>query len=455
MTITPIYLFWLTPEILNFSLVFFAYFCWLYKGVSPAPPDARQGWLYGPASDRIAVLLLGLATYSKPPNLALAAPLVVFFLWRRQWLRAVRMTALFVAVAGGAFLANALVTGEFNYQGGERKTFYGSFPFQTPDATFENRGIDMTTNTLATDDVFDPEGYISVFGHNLVYFVIGRHFGFMPYFFPGLVVVALFVRRWLDHPAWQYLTLGAVGAVAVGMIVLNPYAWSGGGGPPGNRYFLSAYPALLFLTPRLQSMRPALLAWAGGALFMAPILVNPFIGARDTWRNAERGLFRLLPVELTMINDLPVMLYSSRARVPYGENDALLLYFLDQNAFVPEPAGIWVAGRARAEIIVRSGRPITHLALTLESPRANSVSVRIGGATTRVDLKPGVPAEVVIEPRGVYSRRSYAYLLSLASRDGFVPRLDDPKSDDGRHLGVLIKTLRAEMDAPPSDTRRR
>ena len=33
-----------------------------------------------------------------------------------------------------------------------------------------------------------------------------------------------------------------------------PYTWSGGGGPPGNRYFLGVYPALFFLMPPVQGL---------------------------------------------------------------------------------------------------------------------------------------------------------------------------------------------------------
>ena len=39
---------------------------------------------------------------------------------------------LSAAAVGGWFAVNAAVTGEFNYQGGDRKTFYGSFPFESP-----------------------------------------------------------------------------------------------------------------------------------------------------------------------------------------------------------------------------------------------------------------------------------------------------------------------------------
>ena len=100
---------------------------------------------------------------------------------------------------------------------------------------------------------------------------------------------------------------------------------------------------------------PALIAWAGGALFTAKMLINPFVAAKNTWEIAEHGFARRLPVELTMANDLPVRLAQPlRAHIPYGHDPDVLLYFLDQHAFPPEPPGMWVSGDGRADIIVRS-----------------------------------------------------------------------------------------------------
>jgi hypothetical protein len=133
---------------------------------------------------------------------------------------------------------------------------------------------------------------------------------------------------------------------AGGLLFSLPFTWAGGGGPPGNRYFLSLYPLLLFLTPPLRSLWPALVAWTGGALFTAHVLINPFVSSAKPWVHPQRGLLRLLPVEMTMVNDLPVMIHSGYGRVPYGRDPGLYLYFLDDNVWLPERAGIWVAGRA-------------------------------------------------------------------------------------------------------------
>ena len=50
-----------------------------------------------------------------------------------------------------------------------------------------------------------------------------------------------------------------LGTVAVTLAIL-PYTWSGGGGPPGNRYFMAVYPVLFFLLPPIQSLAVPLAA---------------------------------------------------------------------------------------------------------------------------------------------------------------------------------------------------
>jgi hypothetical protein len=441
-TVVPVYGVFLTPEIFNFALVFFAYFLWLYKEVAPPRGTA---FLRAGVSDVCAAFLLGLATYSKPSHALLIAPLVLLLWWRRRFWRGAVVGAVFVATTAGLFGINALNSGEFNYQGGDRKTFYvdattgPGFPFDAPGATWEQRGIAMTTNESDVENVLEPSELVNRFGLNLEYFLIGRHFGFVPYFFPGFVAVCLWLFSRDRFRPWRLLTfLGLVGST-MAVLLLLPYTWSGGGGPPGNRYFLSLYPALFFLTPPLTSMSPAIVAWIGGALFTAKMLVNPFVAAKFTYLTTERGAARRLPVELTMGNDLPIMLDSSRARVPYGHDPTLLLYFLDQNAFTPEPMGMWVSGSGRADILVRSEQPIHHLSLTLQSPIRTIFTVSAGGSNTSVALVPEKAVALDVPTYGVRGLESYAYLLSARSSEGFVPHLRDPQSRDFRNLGVLMR----------------
>ena len=124
----------------------------------------------------------------------------------------------------------------------------------------------------------------------------------MPYFFPGVVAIALWLFSRERLQPWRLLTFLAVVGSAVGLLILAPYSWSGGGGPTGNRYIIGVYAATFFLTPPLTSTAPALLAWLGGALFTAKMLMNPFVAAKSPYLTTERGFARWLPVEVTMAN---------------------------------------------------------------------------------------------------------------------------------------------------------
>ncbi len=435
----PVYAVFLMPEILNFSLIFYALFLWLYKEVSPEPAG---GFLRGAGSDLLAAAFIGAAAYSKINHAIFIAP-IVLWAWRRRQFKAGVMAGLVFAVTVGAlFGLSAATSGEFNYQGGDRKTFLGSFPFDASAVNaWDRSGTQMSTNDADTETVLAPSEFVNRFAHNAVYFVIGRHFGFVPYFFPGVVCLFLWLTSRERWQGWRMLTFLSIAGSFVFWLVFFPYTWSGGGGPPGNRYFLSQYPAFFFLLPPLTSSLPALVAWLGGALFTAKMLLNPFYAAKFPQITAERGFVRRLPVELTMANDLPIMLDAQRSHLWYA---GVLMYFLDEHAYSPEVVGpndtkgIWIAGDGRADMIVRSEQPIDHLHLTVVSPISTVFIVSAGRAESRVSLLPGKPATIDVPASGVRGLASYEYLLTARSTEGFTPHLRDPNSNDQRNLGALM-----------------
>ena len=63
------------------------------------------------------------------------APIVLWAWWRRRYAHGLVVGIVSVAAAGSLFAVNAMTTGELNYQGGDRRTFYSKFPF---DASREN-----------------------------------------------------------------------------------------------------------------------------------------------------------------------------------------------------------------------------------------------------------------------------------------------------------------------------
>ena len=428
----------LMPEIFNVALVFTAYFLWLYKYVSP-PSRLAGGW-----SDVAAATLLGMATYSKPlPNAFLVAPLVAYAWWQRRWVAGFALGTIAVAVAAVGFGFSAAVSGEFNYQGGhDRRTFHSDgrppeFPFDAAGSTWDSfPPREVTTDGTAAVGVLRSPDAPGWFGQNLKYFLVGRHFGFVPYYFPGVLAVALWMLSPARRDRWRVLIVAAFSASTVALLLILPFTWSGGGGPPGNRYMVSAYAVLFFLLPGLTSVGPGVMAWTIGALFTAKMLMNPFVAAKYTYLTTEKGPARRLPVELSMANDLPIMLDASRGRILYR---GMLLYFLDQNASPPEPAGMWVSGSGRSDIVVRSAEPIAHLSVEAESPIRTILTVSMGSEAVSVPIEPGKVVSFEVPASGVRDFQSYAYLLQTRSSEGFVPRVMDPQSRDYRNLGAQLR----------------
>lgn len=441
-SVAPVYFVWITPELFNLSLVFYAAYLW------------RAGHEYP------AAILAGVLTFSKPTHGVLIAPIVLLAAWRREWARAVGLAAVFGAVAGGLYLMNFGITGEFNYQGGYRKTFYHTtgFPFANAWETFDRIAPVHGRDKILADTLANQHT-LSVFARNVWYFFVGRHSGLIPYFFPGVVSLALFLASRRDRHLWQWLLLGAVAAATGAILFITPFTWSGGGGPVGNRYFLSFYPLLLFLTPAIRSVRIPLLALGVGALFTAKILVNPLWSSFKPGEHVKSGPLRLLPIELTMLNDLPVNADPNRSRrILAGD---VMSYFPDDNAYTPEGESFWIRGTSRADVILRAplaqlpeggwrGWRIARLEIRVDAPIANVVTIDTGRDARTITLEPGVPQTFTLEmPSGVPYRpyetpTSYVYVVSFKTTSGFVPFLEMPPSGDSRYLGARV-TLKPEF----------
>jgi hypothetical protein len=457
-TVAPAYLFWPTPEATNLGVLALALFAW------------RRGYVAASA------ILFGIATYSKPPNVLIAAPLGLLPLFTPGKALAQRVLEVFrrgAMVLGSAALlygVNMAVTGEWNYQGGrERKTFYGVLPYERQGVTFGNSGIWMSTNKVGPrvegkDDIALSQGaepprsaseLRQSFRYNLGYFWTGRFGGLLAYFLPfGIAVLVFLVLGPRSLPG--ALALVAFGLSWIAYIGQIPDNWYGGSGTLGNRYFLNVLPLAAYLVPR---GREALVAVSGllGLAFTAPMLLHPVRHAMDPGEHTKHGLFRRLPAELTMLNDLSIFGEPWRKKRPVGDTEgdprtpgsadpsAYYLYFSDDGAFGREEhdgaTGFWLRGGAPGEILLRALEPIGRLVVRVTGgPAGDLVRVGVDGVTqvARVDEAESLDL-VFTPPRGFAYKDTFVHVLKLrSSRGAPLP------GGDGRVLGAFI-TMRLEV----------
>jgi hypothetical protein len=451
MSVVPVYFVWITPELFNFSLVVFAYFCWLYKEVAPASHVTRlTRWLMRPSSDAVAAAVLGLATFSKVSNALLFLPFAIWLVWRRRWASLASGTVLFVAVTAGLFAANVAISGEWNYQGGERNTYMWEFPFQTAESGFEV-GTGKSREEALTDIIFDRSVFWTNLGNNLRWFFVGRYSGLLAYFFPAVFALIAFLSAPRRRPGWQWLVFAGALAQILLFVITLPYTWFGGGGSVGNRYFMSPYGVFLFLLPPISSAVLAVVPWIVGGVFVAKLVLNPFVTSVRPGEYADHGPLRWLPVELTNVNDLPINTNPARVRVWFGDNaghhdPGFQIYFLDDSAFQREAdKSFWVKGESRAEFLIKTDRPVKRLVLTLTAGAvATRATAKASGRSQEVVLQPGGSQQVsfTLDPGFPYHGR-LVWVVAVSSSAGFVPLFYDGGSDT-RYLGVNVKPMLVE-----------
>jgi len=438
-TVAPLYLLWPQPELFNLGLVAAGLVAW------------RR------SRPLLSAVLLGLATYSKPYNLFLALPLGLEPLLVREgrpFLRglgeSVRRGLVLAATTAALFGLNKAITGELNYQGGERKTFYGVFPYETHGVTFGNSGEWMTTDRLGplvegkdeaalsrrTGPLRPAEEIRRSFIRNLGYFWIGRFGGAFPYF-PG-AVLALIVFMFPMFPGPRetagWLALAALVVSFLFYIWMIPDNWYGGGGAVGNRYFLNLLPLSLFLVPRGRELLVAAGGILAGALFLHGIWRHPLQHSLRPGDHAMRLPFRVLPPELTMLNDLSVFTEAWRKKRPFGDTEgdphrhwpadptSYYLYFLDNGSYGKEDSregeGFWLRGGKGGEVVLRALEPIRRLSLHLSGgPDGDLVSVSMGGRAQTLSVGPGEEEMMTFEPgRGFPYYDTFLHLLRFRSR---------------------------------------
>ncbi len=455
-TVVPIYIFWLQPELMNLALVALALTAWRWN--RPV----------------LSAVLFGIAGYTKPTHLLMAAPLGLSPLFEagrpplRRVMETVRRGALMIGCAVLLFGVNTLVTGEWNYQGGERKTFGSEFPFERADlkdVTFGNSGEWMTTmklgplqkgeaETRGAGIAQSPAELHDMLMANLVDFWVGRYGGMLPYYAPAFLALAFFLLLGPREREGWFAIVGLLLFYLVSIAVIpGPSNWYGGGGTVGNRYFTAVLPLAMFFVPKGREFLVTVLGVVVSALFLLPAWLQPVVHSMkpSLLASAPGGPLSYLRAERAMLNDLSFCTDAWRKKQPYddvegdpplhrpGSRHGYWLYFPDDGTFgretIPgmffkdgEPMeGFRVKRGAKTEVLLRANEPVDYIDVTLIGMRTvDDIEIEAGGASQRA-LVPGlgsVRVRVVPGPPVMYYD-SFVYAVHVESRGVTVTQSPD------------------------------
>ena len=184
---------------------------------------------------------------------------------------------------------------------------------------------------------------------NLLYFLVGRNVGVLPYFLPLVLGFIAFQR---DRGRWTILL--AVAVVALFFLFVRPFNFYGGGAL-GNRYFLPLYPALWFLAARPARPVLALIVAALASPFLSSLWAHPAAYPIQDGQPAHVTALaqRFLPYETTQ---------ASAPGQEVGAGGGLWVKLLNHNSWTTSRTGMLrVAGGSEVRLLVGSPQPLASL----------------------------------------------------------------------------------------------
>lgn len=443
-SVAVVYFLWISPDFFSLFLSFASIFLWLYKQRCKDSPHAERpggrlhrfllsGW-----SDVLACILIAIAVYTKPPNILLIGILVLHALFKKKFVKAGLMVLIFLVVSGLFWGANHLVTGDWNYQGGERKSFYFHYPLEKENVTFDEVGYPMTAEGYGARHLLPVE----FTAYNLFYYFFGRYAGITWYFFPAFLALILFFggRRRFSH----WLIFAAIAGEILIYIVLMPDNYSGGGGAIANRYFLNIFPLFFFLSGAKMRGRDLVLCWIMASVFISQIMFSPLQHSRFPSIHVKKWPFKLLPVELTLYRNFPTNTNPDAFRRQVGKHPHIgWLYFLDDN-FNPkqEGTGFWIKGSRTAEMVLETAYPVETVIFHLRSNRrlSNEITVQVWGEKKKIILQRNQWGALPVSPKKVFRMKDiHLYKIKVRAEKETIPYFEEEESLDKRSLGVFLE----------------
>lgn len=445
------YVFWIHPEILcmfaTCACLFFGFAAndhlrFVRDGVS----GLRWPWVERLGAHKALALsaaCLALGVYNKPMLAALGLPVLFELAARRRW-RGLVIWMLAAVVSMGAICGVSwALTGAPTPYLVERRAGFNlhdpTRPLMSPEIHEEMFGarpaLADAEGEASDSDAAVRAGWWWMFRvpetkwvelrEDLVYFFVGRHTGLFVYMPFALLSLLLFLV--LDRSRRGWLVLGSLALVAAVFLVWIPFNWHGGGGFVGNRYFVMAYPAFLFLVGRIRPAASvagfwALAGWLVGPLVLAPFgLVVPSSTLQAHVRNVPH---QYLPVEFSLRN-LPGYAGTVRAETwLWGRKDEIRAL---EGPGAPDV--VWLRGGDAVDLWLHRGEELRRAVFELRSPSLpQTATVTLGGESREVELG-----------------REWTR-LEFAAPAPYQVRRDRSPADSFRFIDVYVYRLRVTLE---------
>jgi hypothetical protein len=412
-----IYIWWITADLFNFFVNFAGLFFFFYQ-------FKKRPW------NGLAGLFFALAVFSKPNNVLHVGILFLLLLVQKKWRRFLVTSLVLLLVLGGLLYFSYVQTGTINYMGGERRSFYGNFPFERPDFTFAG-GFPMSSDNYWSRFFLSP----AIVVHNLFYYLFGRFTGMMIYFPSALFLLLLFFVQKKRQEDW--FLLAAICAAVLFYILITPENYFGGGGSLGNRYFFNVFPLFFFLGFRGRTFRFSLLPVFVAVVFLSPVFMDGMYHSASPRFPGISSPAKFFPPEKTQYSTLP----SNTNPRAFNRNigDQYTLFFLNDNYNPLEEEAFWTYADQELELFLLAPRAVKTFLVQLKNiPLANRVFIQIEHKRQKVFIPPG-DVRIVSFSRipGLRIDDRYLYHFKIQSDRYFCPYFDArPSVPDQRLLGV-------------------
>ncbi len=284
---------------------------------------------------------------------------------------------------------------------------------------------------------------LRLWGWDLIYLILGRSVGLLPYFAP-LLLLAATSRAGQRRP----LVLAAIGW-GIGIVVLHPFNIYGGEGAVANRWFLPVYGAMWTLMA--ATGRKAQLAAVATLLLAAPFLwrlwFSPWqypITGDQGYRHVTSVAQHLLPYE------------TSQRWMPAGDmadHNGLMVKFLNPHGWAETLRGrLFFDASGSLDLLIGSMQPLDVLRFDFGQDAPGEIRVSGGQLAERV-LQASGGISFRIEPHNWWRRHpmwwspqpQWLYRLTLDIAPDS-QQTDTSKNGAGRSLGFQL--VGEQFEAP-------